>query len=203
MENISNLIGFRCHECRNREPPVCPHLHSAKTDQTQSGESNHMEIECAEEVSNVTAPPTEVLEENKSRTDEESKNIHLNDEYSPKDQELGIFFKLNQLEAENEHLAQNEEQKGDEVQISTENSIRNSSTESNEHVSLVESSSDIGRGDIEAVTDVIDTEMALSAHNNTEKGGSLEQKSLVDSSELPCQANAASGETVDGQETML
>ncbi|XP_058199224.1 DDT domain-containing protein PTM [Rhododendron vialii] len=192
VENISNLIGFRCHECRNREPPVCPHLHSSKTDRTQSGESNHMEIECAEEVSNVTAPPTEVLEENKSHTDEESKNIHLNDDYSHKDQESEIFLKSNQLEAENEHLAQN----------GTENSIRNSSMESNEHVSLVESASDIDRGDIEAVTDVIDTEMALLAHNNTEKG-SLEQKSLVDSSELPCQANAASGETVDGQETML
>lgn len=161
-----------------------------------------MEIECAEEVSNAIALPTEVLEENKYCTDEEHKNLHLNDEYSHKNQETGTFLKSNQLEVQNEHLTQKEEQKGDDIQISAENSIRNSSRESNEHVSLVENSSDIGREGIEAVTDVIDTETASSAHNNTDKG-SMEQKSLANSSELPCQAIGASGETVDGQETML
>lgn len=162
-----------------------------------------MAIECAEEVSNVTALPTEILEENKCLTDEKSKNLH-------KDQESELFLSSNQLEAENEHLAESEEQKRDEIQIPIENSIRNSSPGSNEHVSMVENSSDDGRGDIGAVTDIIDSEMASTEHNNTEKDsvrnailGSLEQKSLADSSELSCQAVVVSGETVDGEVTML
>lgn len=33
-ENVSNLIGFKCHNCRKRTPPVCPHFHSMTSDET-------------------------------------------------------------------------------------------------------------------------------------------------------------------------
>ncbi|CAK9184353.1 unnamed protein product [Ilex paraguariensis] len=32
-ENISNLIGFKCHKCRNRNSPICPHLHVRRSDE--------------------------------------------------------------------------------------------------------------------------------------------------------------------------
>ncbi|CAB4278340.1 unnamed protein product [Prunus armeniaca] len=40
-ENIDKLIGFRCHMCRQRNPPVCPHLVVVKTDVSQLAEAQN------------------------------------------------------------------------------------------------------------------------------------------------------------------
>lgn len=38
-QKIGNVIGFRCHECCKRTPPVCPHLQNMRNDETQSGQA--------------------------------------------------------------------------------------------------------------------------------------------------------------------
>lgn len=77
-ENINNLIGFKCHKCRNRTPPVCPHFHSTRSDEVQSGElKNDVGSECGDEVSNAIALPSEAVEKQTSRTVEESKKLTL------------------------------------------------------------------------------------------------------------------------------
>lgn len=60
-ENIDKLIGFRCHMCRQRNPPVCPHLVVVKTDVSQLAEAqNDAGVDFSEEVPNTVPPLSEV-----------------------------------------------------------------------------------------------------------------------------------------------
>ncbi|KAI4306753.1 hypothetical protein L6164_030005 [Bauhinia variegata] len=52
IENARQLIGFRCHVCRDRAAPICPHM---KRDALSPAESNSA-IECTEELSNPVPP---------------------------------------------------------------------------------------------------------------------------------------------------
>lgn len=55
------LIGFRCHVCLKRTPPLCPHLEEMKTDAMQWDEAqNNAANEPSEELSNVVPPLNEV-----------------------------------------------------------------------------------------------------------------------------------------------
>lgn len=60
-ENIDKIIGFKCHACRERAPPVCPHSVLVRTDATQLADAhNNNALECSEEVSNAVPPTSEV-----------------------------------------------------------------------------------------------------------------------------------------------
>lgn len=60
-ENIDKLIGFRCHMCRQRNPPVCPHLVVVKTDVSQLAEAqNDAGVDFSEEVPNTVPPLSEI-----------------------------------------------------------------------------------------------------------------------------------------------
>ncbi|XP_057955453.1 DDT domain-containing protein PTM isoform X2 [Malania oleifera] len=62
VENIDNLIGFRCHKCCKRSPPVCPHLQVLKSDVAQFDEmKSKAGPMCVQEVSTVISPPSEQL----------------------------------------------------------------------------------------------------------------------------------------------
>ncbi|XVF04793.1 hypothetical protein REPUB_Repub05bG0116000 [Reevesia pubescens] len=50
-ENKSKIIGFRCHVCRKRTPPVCPNMVATRIDESQLAEvRNSAKIELSEEV---------------------------------------------------------------------------------------------------------------------------------------------------------
>ncbi|KAI7982633.1 DDT domain-containing protein PTM [Camellia lanceoleosa] len=280
VENIDNLIGFKCHKCRDRTPPICPHFHRKTIDEALLVELNNTAgTECAEEVSNIVAIPTEGEEEHKFHTGDESKKLWLG-----KDPELGTVPDSNDLNAKNSHLPVSVEQKGEAIQIPSEAFRPDLSMESNEHVSLEENMTDLGTVHIGAVTtffetefplsksdvDVRDTEMVSVGHDNAENDsaetmdsnehvllventtdmstehigvvtcvetefpssksdvdvidtelvsmvpdnvetdlaettslGSLAHKTLADSSEVPPQAIVASGEIVDGGEKVV
>ncbi|KAI3664245.1 hypothetical protein L6452_44728 [Arctium lappa] len=66
-EHIGVIIGFKCHKCRERAPPVCPHLHPL--------------IDESKLKSNEVS--SEVVLKQKSDTIEEQKNL-LSDDASPK-----------------------------------------------------------------------------------------------------------------------
>lgn len=60
-ENIDKLVGFRCHVCRKRDPPICPHVLTVKSEVSQlvvETQSNAV-VEC-NEVSNAVPPLSEV-----------------------------------------------------------------------------------------------------------------------------------------------
>ncbi|KAJ1420637.1 Zinc finger, PHD-type [Sesbania bispinosa] len=48
VEKAKQLIGFKCHVCRDRPAPICPHIKSNALSHTESNAA----IECAEELSN-------------------------------------------------------------------------------------------------------------------------------------------------------
>ncbi|XP_019450900.1 PREDICTED: DDT domain-containing protein PTM-like isoform X2 [Lupinus angustifolius] len=57
LDNARQLIGFRCHVCRDRAAPVCPHMKINALPRTES----NMATECAEELSNpVSLQPLSV-----------------------------------------------------------------------------------------------------------------------------------------------
>lgn len=60
-ENTDKLIGFRCHICCKRTPPVCPHVLEVKSDVSQLVEAqSNAVVECNDEVSNTVPPLSEV-----------------------------------------------------------------------------------------------------------------------------------------------
>lgn len=60
-ENIDKLIGFKCHTCCERAPPVCPHLVVVSTDMSQLAEAQiNTVVEGSEEVSNAVPPMSKV-----------------------------------------------------------------------------------------------------------------------------------------------
>ncbi|KAG6682665.1 hypothetical protein I3842_13G154300 [Carya illinoinensis] len=62
LENIDKLIGFRCHICRKRDPPICPHLLTVKTDVSQLVEAQgNALVECNDEESSAVSPLSEIV----------------------------------------------------------------------------------------------------------------------------------------------
>ncbi|KAG7950821.1 hypothetical protein I3843_13G135800 [Carya illinoinensis] len=62
LENIDKLIGFRCHICRKRDPPICPHLLTVKTDVSRLVEAQgNALVECNDEESSAVSPLSEIV----------------------------------------------------------------------------------------------------------------------------------------------
>uniref|UniRef100_A0A5B6ZI79 DDT domain-containing protein PTM n=1 Tax=Davidia involucrata TaxID=16924 RepID=A0A5B6ZI79_DAVIN len=227
--NVGNLIGFRCHKCCNRTPPICPHVYGMRSNGAQLDElKNNVGIKCAKEVSDVTLP-NEVLVMQKSHSDDESKKLILIDESSQKEQQSGTVPNSNQtpmLDAENGHLPistehkteafENSNDKGwkpdallgfNENILSEENTIEVGGGHTVIVTTLVETESPLSKSDV----DVIDQELASLGHDNSKNDlvkttdivGSLVNRTLIDSSELPPQEILASGELLDGGEKMV
>ncbi|KAL3850928.1 hypothetical protein ACJIZ3_012810 [Penstemon smallii] len=43
-DKIDHLIGFKCHKCLNKRPPVCPHIGESSTGQKSGSNDEHMDI---------------------------------------------------------------------------------------------------------------------------------------------------------------
>ncbi|KAK9273798.1 hypothetical protein L1049_018608 [Liquidambar formosana] len=220
-EKIGNLIGFRCHACRKRTPPVCPHLQNMRGDVAQLGEAtNNAEVEYFEEISNAVPPPSEVYVEQKSHLDQDLFPI---DESIHKEEQLDMVLDPNQsilleskLEADNGHICTGKKQET-EAKNSCGGDLRpDVLTGSDQNFMLEESTIISGKGDIDAVTslveaeplscksdvDLIDTELAPLEHSEENDGlvdttiilKSPVDKTLVNSSELHPQTLVGSGE---------
>ncbi|KAA8528057.1 hypothetical protein F0562_035074 [Nyssa sinensis] len=225
--NIGNVIGFKCHKCRNRTPPLCPHANGIGSDEAQLDESkNNAGIECSEEMSDNVALPNVVLVKQKSHSDEESKKLSLVGESSHKESQAGTVPNLNQtvvLDAETGHSSINEEQKTEAFENSNKKDWRPYVfLGSNESISSEEKMIEVGRGHAVTVTtlvetesllsksavDVIDKELAPQGQSNAKNClakttaivGSVIKRTLVDSSELHPQAILTSGDLLDGGE---
>uniref|UniRef100_A0A5B6ZGD5 PHD-type domain-containing protein n=1 Tax=Davidia involucrata TaxID=16924 RepID=A0A5B6ZGD5_DAVIN len=227
--NVGNLIGFRCHKCCNRTPPICPHVYGMRSNGAQLDElKNNAGIKCAEEVSDVTLP-NEVLVMQKSHSDDESKKLILIDESSQKEQQSGTVPNSNQtpmLDAENGHLPISTEHKTEAFENSNDKGWKPDALLGfNENILSEENAIEVGGGHTVIVTtlveteyplsksdvDVIDQELASLGHDNSKNDlvkttdivGSLVNRTLIDSSELPPQEILASGELLDGGEKMV
>lgn len=56
--NIPKIIGFRCHLCRKRTPPVCPHVPAMGSPETQKVEVEHdVGIEFSKEATEAVPRP--------------------------------------------------------------------------------------------------------------------------------------------------
>ncbi|KAF8009249.1 hypothetical protein BT93_J0286 [Corymbia citriodora subsp. variegata] len=58
-EKMHKLMGFRCHECLKRAPPICPYGPTTKRSKSAEGQ-NDAALECLEEALNVSPPSNEV-----------------------------------------------------------------------------------------------------------------------------------------------
>lgn len=62
VEKTGMLIGFRCHNCRTKPPPVCPHMHIIGADEGELDGSSAFGIQGSEEAYKSLAPEYEVIE---------------------------------------------------------------------------------------------------------------------------------------------
>lgn len=61
IEKTGVLVGFRCHNCLSKAPPVCPHLHVIGADEGELDGSNAVGIRDSEEAYNSSALENEVI----------------------------------------------------------------------------------------------------------------------------------------------
>ncbi|XP_063937652.1 DDT domain-containing protein PTM isoform X2 [Daucus carota subsp. sativus] len=59
VEKTGMLIGFRCHNCRTKAPPVCPHMHVIGADEGELDGSSAFGIQGSEEAYKSLAPEYE------------------------------------------------------------------------------------------------------------------------------------------------
>ncbi|KAL5831783.1 hypothetical protein ACOSQ4_017137 [Xanthoceras sorbifolium] len=186
-ENICMLIGFRCHVCRKRTPPVCPHRISVGSVGSHLVETqDNVKIGCAEEVCIPVLPPSELKSEQQS---------HINEDLE------GLFPVV---------------QNADSIHISSKDLKPDMLTACNETV-LLEDNTVRELSDVPVVLhdqleppsckvngDLMDTESALLQHEK-EKDGLVKKTatlSPLDSIELPSQTYMASDEVLDEEKTV-
>ncbi|KAH6837032.1 hypothetical protein C2S53_014275 [Perilla frutescens var. hirtella] len=71
-DKIENLIGFKCHMCLNKMPPVCPHNCPAESSKLENVSENNAKTECNGEGSYCLANPEDGLAYHKSHLDDKS-----------------------------------------------------------------------------------------------------------------------------------
>ncbi|XP_057790212.1 DDT domain-containing protein PTM-like isoform X2 [Salvia miltiorrhiza] len=71
-DKIENVIGFRCHMCLNKTPPVCPRHSPAESSKTELFSENNAKTECTGEGPYCLANPEDGLDYQKSHLDDKS-----------------------------------------------------------------------------------------------------------------------------------
>ncbi|KAF5730840.1 DNA binding zinc ion binding DNA binding putative isoform 3 [Tripterygium wilfordii] len=126
-ENVSLLIGFRCHACLKRTSPVCPHMRNMGIKGSQLGVGQNA-IGCSEEECNIVPPLIEVNSGNRSLANEDLQVSLSFDGCSANEEQLSCALDSNQrltseskLEAENGHaLVVHKQQNPDTTEITKE-----------------------------------------------------------------------------------
>ncbi|KAL0459149.1 UNVERIFIED_CONTAM: DDT domain-containing protein PTM [Sesamum latifolium] len=75
-DKIENLIGFKCHTCLNKRPPVCPHHCQTGSSKAELVSENNTKTECTGEDWNCTHPDDRSADQ-KSHSTDESKDMLL------------------------------------------------------------------------------------------------------------------------------
>lgn len=76
-DKIQNIIGFKCHNCLNKRPPVCPHPYPTGSSKGDFVSENDAEAECNVEDSNGFPHPDDRSADRKSRSNDEPMDILL------------------------------------------------------------------------------------------------------------------------------
>lgn len=71
-DKIGNLIGFKCHVCLSKMPPVCPHNCPAESSKLENLSENNSKTECTGEGSHCLTNPEDGLAYQKSHLDDKS-----------------------------------------------------------------------------------------------------------------------------------
>ncbi|GFQ03106.1 nucleosome-remodeling factor subunit bptf [Phtheirospermum japonicum] len=72
---IENVIGFKCHTCLRKQTPVCPHPCPIGNDKAGLISENNTNAECTLENSNCLAVPNDRSADQKSHSNDESKEL--------------------------------------------------------------------------------------------------------------------------------
>ncbi|CAA0805832.1 Unknown protein [Striga hermonthica] len=84
---IENVIGFKCHSCLHKRPPLCPHPCPIEKDKDELISEKKTDTECTKEKSNCLAKPSDKSACQKSHSDSDSKDecMTVNFEKQPSD----------------------------------------------------------------------------------------------------------------------
>ncbi|GAV75423.1 PHD domain-containing protein/DDT domain-containing protein [Cephalotus follicularis] len=94
VENISKLIGFRCHACRNKTPPVCPLMLATRTDGYELPKEQM--VGCTDDVCNAVPLPGEVIMRQQSNVNEDLQGLFPLDGCLHKEGQLGTISDMDQ-----------------------------------------------------------------------------------------------------------
>ncbi|XP_010273302.1 PREDICTED: DDT domain-containing protein PTM [Nelumbo nucifera] len=114
-KTIDGLLGFRCHKCRKRNPPNCPHRQNMAIDGVNSGKG------CAQDVSDIDILPREEAEKEKASCEEFPGSSFMHEpvlkkqkiDLSPDSKENFTLACMNKSEKGSESV--NNEWKGDKI----------------------------------------------------------------------------------------
>ncbi|KAI3461148.1 hypothetical protein Pfo_017811 [Paulownia fortunei] len=76
-DKIRNIIGFKCHNCLNKRPLICPHHCPTGSNKAELVSVNNAETECNVEDSDGLPHPDDRSTDRKSQSNDESKRILL------------------------------------------------------------------------------------------------------------------------------
>ncbi|XWS52571.1 hypothetical protein CRYUN_Cryun11dG0082300 [Craigia yunnanensis] len=144
-ENKSKIIGFRCHVCRERTPPVCPNMVAMRIDESQLAEmQNSVRTESSEEVHGASLSPCHVNSKAESPSSETHQGSLAKDECLHKEEQLGTSLDTSQgpileykLESDGSTLL-DEKQSIDAQQISN-NELKQNTITSDQKIMLEDS----------------------------------------------------------------
>ncbi|KAI9402335.1 hypothetical protein POPTR_001G254300v4 [Populus trichocarpa] len=128
-ENINKLIGFRCHMCLEKTPPICPHA-AATSHEFEIGEvQNDVEIDFPKEGTDSILH----LEEDHSGILPVDESVHVEGQLGTGLDSNQSFASKSKLGAENGHALDNVMENSDAIQTSNENLKPDLITSSNEN----------------------------------------------------------------------
>ncbi|KAF8398307.1 hypothetical protein HHK36_017234 [Tetracentron sinense] len=174
VENIVNLLGFRCHMCLKSNPPVCPHWQDVTNDGVRLCESkNNAGDECVVDVSDVDQLPSVSCEKQRFSPHEDSPGSFRLHGSINKEQKVGTPPDSCQAhilecvtESEKGHISINEEQKEDAILVSIDEEQKP-----------------------DALTDSCRTLMLEESITDSEKGNTIYVESLVEARHPSCKSD--------------
>ncbi|WRX33231.1 DDT domain - like 4 [Theobroma cacao] len=218
-ENKSKIIGFRCHVCCKRTPPVCPNMVATRIDGSQLAEmQNSVRTESSEEVHGAFPSPCHVNLKTESPSSETRQGLLADDdECFHKEEQLGTSLETSQGPILEYKLESNgtllDKKQGIDAQQISNNELKPNTLTSDEKSTLEESRINSGHITATAVDkaeclsndvqlDSFETELASLGHDSTHDdlvNTATFPKSVADgcSAELHLDKLAASVEFLD------
>ncbi|KAL9458652.1 hypothetical protein AB3S75_007506 [Citrus x aurantiifolia] len=177
VDNISKLIGFRCHVCRKRTP-VCSCMVSMGSDGSQLEAQTNYKIGWSEELSKPVVPFGELKSNPMDNSNEDhQESFPVDDCFREEEQMCGVMLE-SRVEAEKEHALVRNDKNTDSIHVSDEDIL----TTSNENVMLEDNAVGPGRDVSVALhdqaerpsckfdVDSMETDTALLSHRKEKDG---------------------------------